>query len=97
VGTSLVQHSCFLGRRGGKQQQQQQQQAQGAAAASGLTLSCQESSRKFVTNVRKYLRLYLHLCAATGDSAVLEAALHFVKSDKRVRTLNPALDPVSEI
>lgn len=42
-----------------------------------------------MTNVRKYLRLYLHLCAATGDVAVLEAALHFVKSDKRVRTLSP--------
>lgn len=37
-----------------------------------------------MTNVRKYLRLYLHLCAATGDVAVLEAALNFVKFDKRV-------------
>ncbi|GBG76720.1 hypothetical protein CBR_g22939 [Chara braunii] len=42
-----------------------------------------ESSRKFITCVRKYLLLYLSLCEQTSDLATLERAYSVLRVDKR--------------
>ena len=44
-----------------------------------------ESSREFVTAIRKYLRFYLRACERTGQLGTLEAAAAAVKADKKVR------------
>jgi calcineurin-binding protein cabin-1 len=49
-----------------------------------LRPSLSESSRKFVTCVRKYLLLYLDLLERTGDMCTLEQAYTYLCTDKKV-------------
>lgn len=49
-----------------------------------LELAMPESSRKFITCVRKYLLLYLSLCERTGDISTLERAHVNLRADKKV-------------
>ncbi|XP_042375103.1 calcineurin-binding protein 1-like isoform X1 [Zingiber officinale] len=48
-----------------------------------LELSLSESSRKFITCVRKYLLFYLNLLEKTGELSTLERAYSYIKTDKR--------------
>jgi calcineurin-binding protein cabin-1 len=43
-----------------------------------------ESSRKFITCIRKYILLYLVLCERTGDFYTLERAYSSIRIDKKV-------------
>lgn len=49
-----------------------------------LELSLSESSRKFITCVRKYMLFYLNLLEKTGDLWTLDRAYVYLKTDKRV-------------
>ncbi|XP_009417134.2 calcineurin-binding protein 1 isoform X1 [Musa acuminata AAA Group] len=48
-----------------------------------LELSLSESSRKFITCVRKYMLFYLNLLEKTGDLWTLDRAYVYLKTDKR--------------
>lgn len=50
-----------------------------------LEVNLPESSRKFITCIRKYLLFYLRLLEETGDVNTLERAFNSLRSDKRVR------------
>ncbi|BBN01208.1 calcineurin-binding protein cabin-1 [Marchantia polymorpha subsp. ruderalis] len=54
-----------------------------AAHATNLDVQMPESSRKFITCVRKYLILYLSLCEQNGDIYTLERAFSSLKADKK--------------
>ncbi|KAL2642164.1 hypothetical protein R1flu_009751 [Riccia fluitans] len=54
-----------------------------AAHATNLDVQMPESSRKFITCVRKYLILYLSLCEQNGDIYTLERAFTSLKADKK--------------
>lgn len=49
-----------------------------------LEVSLPESSRKFITCIRKYTLLYLNLLETTGDLSTLERAYMSLRTDKRV-------------
>lgn len=49
-----------------------------------LEVSLPESSRKFITCIRKYTLLYLNLLEKTGDLSTLERAYMTLRTDKRV-------------
>jgi calcineurin-binding protein cabin-1 len=51
-----------------------------------LEVNLPESSRKFITCIRKYLLFYLRLLEETEDVNTLERAFNSLRSDKRVRT-----------
>ncbi|KAJ0982851.1 hypothetical protein J5N97_011106 [Dioscorea zingiberensis] len=48
-----------------------------------LEVSLSESSRKFITCIRKYILLYLILLEKTGDLCTLERAYIYLRTDKR--------------
>ncbi|XP_008796639.2 calcineurin-binding protein 1 [Phoenix dactylifera] len=48
-----------------------------------LEVSLSESSRKFITCIRKYMLLYLNLLEKTGDLWTLERAYTYLRTDKR--------------
>ncbi|CAN1219117.1 Calcineurin-binding protein 1 [Linum perenne] len=48
-----------------------------------LEVNLPESSRKFITCIRKYLLFYLRLLEETGDTSTLERAFASLRSDKR--------------
>ncbi|XP_072951059.1 calcineurin-binding protein 1 isoform X2 [Typha angustifolia] len=48
-----------------------------------LEVSLSESSRKFITCIRKYMLLYLNLLEKTGDLCTLEKAYLYLRTDKR--------------
>ncbi|ONK75416.1 uncharacterized protein A4U43_C03F16620 [Asparagus officinalis] len=48
-----------------------------------LEVSLSESSRKFITCIRKYILLYLTLLEKTGDLCTLERAYVYLRTDKR--------------
>ncbi|XP_039139990.1 calcineurin-binding protein 1 isoform X1 [Dioscorea cayenensis subsp. rotundata] len=48
-----------------------------------LEVSLSESSRKFITCIRKYILLYLNLLEKTGDLCTLERAYIYLRTDKR--------------
>ena len=50
----------------------------------GLEVLMPESSRKFITCLRKYLQFYLHLCEKTFDLCTLERAHCSLRVDKKV-------------
>lgn len=52
-----------------------------------LRPSLSESSRKFVTCIRKYLLLYLNLLERTGDACTLERAYTYLCTDKKVSVI----------
>ncbi|KAI4376285.1 hypothetical protein MLD38_014066 [Melastoma candidum] len=54
-----------------------------AVSKKGLEVNLSESSRKFITCIRKYLLLYLKLLEELKDVSILEKAFISVKSDKR--------------
>ncbi|KAL3695588.1 hypothetical protein R1sor_009664 [Riccia sorocarpa] len=54
-----------------------------AAHSTNLDVQMPESSRKFITCVRKYLILYLSLCEQNGDIYTLERAFTSLKVDKK--------------
>lgn len=49
-----------------------------------LEVNLPESSRKFITCIRKYLLFYLELLEKTGDICTLERAYISLRADKRV-------------
>lgn len=49
-----------------------------------LELGMPESSRKFISCVRKYLIFYLTLCEETEDLCTLERAYTCLKADRKV-------------
>lgn len=49
-----------------------------------LEVNLPESSRKFITCIRKYLLFYLKLLEETGDVCTLERAYVSLRADKRV-------------
>lgn len=51
-----------------------------------LEVNLPESSRKFITCIRKYLLFYLQLLEETGDICTLERAYISLRADKRVTT-----------
>lgn len=51
-----------------------------------LEVNLPESSRKFITCIRKYLLFYLKLLEETGDICTLERAYISLRADKRVTT-----------
>lgn len=48
-----------------------------------LEVSLSESSRKFISCIRKYILLYLNLLEKTGDLSTLERAYIYLRTDKR--------------
>lgn len=52
-------------------------------ARRGFDISMPESSRKFITCLRKYLLFYLHLCEKTYDLCTLERAYSSLRVDKK--------------
>lgn len=54
-----------------------------AAHSTNLDVQMLESSRKFITCVRKYLLLYLSVCEETGDIYTLERAFYSLRTDKK--------------
>jgi hypothetical protein len=50
----------------------------------GLEVNLPESSRKFITCIRKYVLFYLKLLEETGDRSILERAYVSLRGDKRV-------------
>lgn len=48
-----------------------------------LEVSLSESSRKFITCIRKYILLYLNILEKTGDLWMLEKAYIYLRTDKR--------------
>ncbi|CAM6113955.1 unnamed protein product [Calypogeia fissa] len=65
-----------------------------AAHQTNLDVQMPESSRKFITCVRKYLVLYLSLCEKTGDICTLERAFSSLKTDKK---FSLCLDDLSRV
>lgn len=49
-----------------------------------LEVSLSESSRKFISCIRKYMLLYLNLLEKTRDLVTLEKAYTYLRTDKRV-------------
>lgn len=49
-----------------------------------LEVNLPESSRKFITCIRKYLQFYLKLLEEAGDICTLERAYISLRADKRV-------------
>jgi len=49
-----------------------------------LEVNLPESSRKFITCIRKYLLFYLKLSEETGDVCTLDRAYVFIRVDRRV-------------
>lgn len=49
-----------------------------------LEVNLPESSRKFITCIRKYVLFYLKLLEETGDRCTLERAYNSLRADKRV-------------
>lgn len=54
-------------------------------AKRSFEITMPESSRKFITCLRKYLLFYLHLCEKTFDIGTLEKAYYSLRVDKKVR------------
>ncbi|PKA54347.1 hypothetical protein AXF42_Ash000180 [Apostasia shenzhenica] len=48
-----------------------------------LEVSLSESSRKFITCIRKYILFYLNLLGRTGDLSTLERAYVYLRTDKK--------------
>jgi calcineurin-binding protein cabin-1 len=53
-----------------------------------------ESSRKFITCIRKYILLYLVLCERTGDFYTLERAYSSIRIDKK---FSPCLEDITPV
>lgn len=49
-----------------------------------LEVNLAESSRKFITCIRKYILFYMKLLEETGDISTLERAYISIRADKRV-------------
>lgn len=49
-----------------------------------LEVNLPESSRKFITCIRKYVMFYLKLLEETGERCTLERAYNSLRADKRV-------------
>lgn len=49
-----------------------------------LEVNLPESSRKFITCIRKYILFYLKLLEETGDISTLDRAYISLRADKRV-------------
>ncbi|KFK29893.1 hypothetical protein AALP_AA7G192300 [Arabis alpina] len=60
-----------------------------------LEVNLPESSRKFITCIRKYLLFYLRLLEETGDVNILERAFNSLRSDKRFALCIEDLVPVA--
>ncbi|KAJ0251943.1 Calcineurin-binding protein 1 [Hirschfeldia incana] len=60
-----------------------------------LEVNLPESSRKFITCIRKYLLFYLRLLEETGDVNTLERAFNSLRSDKRFALCVEDLVPVA--
>ncbi|KAL1210294.1 Calcineurin-binding protein 1 [Cardamine amara subsp. amara] len=60
-----------------------------------LEVNLPESSRKFITCIRKYLLFYLRLLEETGDVNTLERAFNSLRSDKRFSLCVEDLVPVA--
>ncbi|EPS68221.1 hypothetical protein M569_06550, partial [Genlisea aurea] len=60
-----------------------------------LEVNLAESSRKFITCIRKYLLFYLKLLEETGDVSLLERAYVFLRVDKRFSLCLEDLVPVA--
>ncbi|XP_010546513.1 PREDICTED: uncharacterized protein LOC104818581 [Tarenaya hassleriana] len=60
-----------------------------------LEVNLPESSRKFITCIRKYLLFYLKLLEETGDISTLERAYNSLRSDKRFSLCIEDLVPVA--
>lgn len=52
-----------------------------------LEVNLAESSRKFITCIRKYILFYLKLLEESGDISTLERAYISIRADKRVCVL----------
>lgn len=63
-------------------------------AKKGLELGMPESSRKFITCIRKYILLYLVLCERTGDFYTLERAYSSIRIDKK---FSPCLEDITPV
>ncbi|CAI0441429.1 unnamed protein product [Linum tenue] len=59
-----------------------------------LDVNLAESSRKFITCIRKYLLFYLRLLEETGDTCTLDRAFASLRSDKRFSLCIEDLVPV---
>ncbi|RDX73277.1 hypothetical protein CR513_47141, partial [Mucuna pruriens] len=60
-----------------------------------LEVNLPESSRKFITCIRKYLHFYLKLLEETGDRCVLERSYVSLRADKRFSLCIEDLIPVA--
>ncbi|CAN0907300.1 Calcineurin-binding protein 1 [Linum grandiflorum] len=60
-----------------------------------LEVNLPESSRKFITCIRKYLLFYLRLLEETGDTCTLERAFASLRADKRFSLCVEDLVPVA--
>ncbi|GER25614.1 tetratricopeptide repeat protein [Striga asiatica] len=60
-----------------------------------LEVNLAESSRKFITCIRKYILFYLKLLEETGDNTTLERAYICLKADKRFSLCLEDLVPVA--
>ncbi|KAG9455727.1 hypothetical protein H6P81_000235 [Aristolochia fimbriata] len=60
-----------------------------------LEVSLSESSRKFITCIRKYLLLYLSLLQKSGDCYTLDRAYGSIRNDKRFSLCLEDIAPVS--
>lgn len=61
----------------------------------GLEVNLPESSRKFITCIRKYVLFYLKLLEETGDRCILERAYVSLRGDKRFSLCIEDLVPVA--
>lgn len=61
----------------------------------GLEVNLPESSRKFITCIRKYLLFYLKLLEETGDVCTLDRAYVSIRADKRFSLCLEDLVPVA--
>ncbi|WJX42066.1 hypothetical protein P8452_29339 [Trifolium repens] len=61
----------------------------------GLEVNLPESSRKFITCIRKYVLFYLKLLEETGDRSILERAYVSLRGDKRFSLCIEDLVPVA--
>lgn len=71
-----VYHSCLFCRR---------KTPSVSGNKKALEVNLPESSRKFITSIRKYILFYLKLLEETGDTSTLERAYISIRADKRVR------------
>lgn len=60
-----------------------------------LEVNLPESSRKFITCIRKYILFYLKLLEETGDTSTLERAYISIRTDKRFSLCLEDLVPVA--